>query len=217
MHCPTPTPPPHAVSPPKVRDALAATTGVVYDSVLVNLYPDGKAGMRFHVDPLYGRWTPRQAVVSLGDTRTFVFREISDYNVRCVRGGRRRGRCRQAKGANWQGRCFGWDSREVLPPLQTCTWHACVAQQQQQAVETACPLCLGPHPYPTPILVPHVCTHPRWTYSVRNGDCVLMFGDCQDRLQHCIKVERRGEDAGPRMSLVFKERLKGPDGRYLAD
>jgi hypothetical protein len=32
----------------------------------------------------------------------------------------------------------------------------------------------------------------------------------QDRLQHAIKVERRAEDAGPRMSLVFKRRARGP-------
>jgi hypothetical protein len=34
------------------RDALAALTGVRYDSVLVNYYADGKCGMRYHADPL---------------------------------------------------------------------------------------------------------------------------------------------------------------------
>lgn len=42
----------------------------------------GKCGMRFHVDPLYGVWATPTAVVSLGHTRTFIFREISDYNIR---------------------------------------------------------------------------------------------------------------------------------------
>ena len=51
---------------------------------------------------------------------------------------------------------------------------------------------------------------------MRNGDAVVMRDDCQERLQHCIRVERRAEDAGPRMSLVFKERVKGPGGQYLA-
>ncbi|GLC37428.1 hypothetical protein PLESTB_001587100 [Pleodorina starrii] len=120
----------------KVRDALTAMTGVVYDSVLINYYADGKCGMRYHVDPLYDRWTPNSAVVSLGDTRTFIFREIDDHNT-------------------------------------------------------------------------------RWQYRVRNGDVVLMYDDCQDRLQHCVRVEKRAEDAGPRMSLVFKERLRGPTGQYL--
>ncbi|KXZ43391.1 hypothetical protein GPECTOR_92g614 [Gonium pectorale] len=119
-----------------VRDALQALTGVWYDSVLINYYSDGKCGMRYHVDPLYDRWTPDSAVVSLGDTRTFIFREIRDFNS-------------------------------------------------------------------------------RWHYRVSNGDVVHMFGDCQERLQHCVRVERHAADAGPRMSLVFKERLRGPDGAYL--
>eukprot|EP00198_Chlamydomonas_reinhardtii_P006268 XP_001695604.1 predicted protein [Chlamydomonas reinhardtii] len=122
----------------KVRDELQRLTGVWYDSVLINYYGDGKCGMRYHVDPLYGVWSPESAVVSIGDTRTFIFREISDYNS-------------------------------------------------------------------------------RWQYRVRNGDVVRMWGDCQDRLQHCVRVERAAEDAGPRMSLVFKERLRGPGGEYLQE
>jgi len=35
-----------------VRDRLARLTGQTYDSVLINLYCDGKCGMRYHVDPL---------------------------------------------------------------------------------------------------------------------------------------------------------------------
>ncbi|GIL58763.1 hypothetical protein Vafri_13762 [Volvox africanus] len=120
----------------KVRDELQVLTGIKYDSVLINYYADGKCGMRYHVDPLYDRWTPNSAVVSLGDTRTFIFREVHDHST-------------------------------------------------------------------------------RWQYRVRNGDAVLMFDDCQDRLQHCVRVEKRAEDAGPRMSLVFKERLRGPTGQYL--
>lgn len=58
--------------------------------------------MRFHVDPLYEVWTPNSAVVSIGAKRQFIFREMSDFNV-------------------------------------------------------------------------------RWTYSVRNGDVVVMHSDCQDR------------------------------------
>ncbi|EFJ49206.1 hypothetical protein VOLCADRAFT_104423 [Volvox carteri f. nagariensis] len=120
----------------QVRDRLWELTGVKYDSVLINYYADGKCGMRYHVDPLYDRWTPNSAVVSLGDTRAFIFRAINDHNT-------------------------------------------------------------------------------RWHYRVRNGDVVLMFDDCQDRLQHCVRVEKRAADAGPRMSLVFKERLRGPTGHYL--
>lgn len=67
-----------------MRDELQRLTGVWYDSVLINYYGDGKCGMRYHVDPLYGVWSPESAVVSIGDTRTFIFREISDYNSRCA-------------------------------------------------------------------------------------------------------------------------------------
>jgi hypothetical protein len=49
---------------------------------------------------------------------------------------------------------------------------------------------------------------------VSNGDVVVMFGDCQEVLQHAIKVEAAAEDAGPRVSLVFKQRLQQPDGSW---
>ena len=62
-----------------VRDRLEALMGVRYDSVLINFYPDGKSGMRFHADPLHepdGRqvWADETSVVSLGATREFVLR-----------------------------------------------------------------------------------------------------------------------------------------------
>lgn len=44
----------------------------------------------------------------------------------------------------------------------------------------------------------------------RSGPCQ----SCQERLQHAVKVERRAEDAGPRISLVFKERLRNLGGGY---
>jgi hypothetical protein len=62
-------PPPGGLTPrvAAVRDALAALTGQWYDSVLVNLYEDGKCGMKYHVDPLVsgfracaGRWMGRR-------------------------------------------------------------------------------------------------------------------------------------------------------------
>jgi hypothetical protein len=47
-----------------VRDRLLLLTGQHYDSVLVNLYEDGKCGMRYHVDPLVSHqycWRNRQS------------------------------------------------------------------------------------------------------------------------------------------------------------
>ncbi|MGQ3285633.1 hypothetical protein [Bosea sp. (in: a-proteobacteria)] len=58
----------------------------------------------------------------------------------------------------------------------------------------------------------------RWSFSVRNGDVVLMADGCQERLQHSVAVERalawagRAGEVGPRMSLVFKRRLPGTLG-----
>lgn len=51
-----------------IRDYLERRLGVYYDSVLVNLYPDGKCGMRFHSDPLYNIWQEDSAIVSVGMT-----------------------------------------------------------------------------------------------------------------------------------------------------
>eukprot|EP00775_Hariotina_reticulata_P001430 gene1430-1771_t len=110
------------------RDGLSPRIAQVYDSVLINYYADGKCGMRFHVDPLYGCWTPASAVVSLGATRQFVFRSIEDHSI-------------------------------------------------------------------------------RWSYRVSSGDVVMMFGDCQDKLQHAVKVEATSDAVGPRLSLVYKQRI----------
>ncbi|KAG1660596.1 hypothetical protein FOA52_003027 [Chlamydomonas sp. UWO 241] len=119
-----------------VRDKVKGLTGIEFDSVLVNYYPDGRSGMRFHADPLYGMWEPETAVVSIGQARRFIFREASDITS-------------------------------------------------------------------------------RWEYTVSNGDVVYMWGDCQERLQHSVKVEREDRGAaelGPRMSLVFKRRVRDPAG-----
>lgn len=61
-----------------VRDSLAERTGIYYDGCLLNLYPDGGSGMRYHADPDQGvLWDYETAVVSLGATRRFSFRTIS--------------------------------------------------------------------------------------------------------------------------------------------
>jgi len=63
----------------KLRDRLQATTGDYYDGCLLNLYPDGQSGMRYHIDPDQGTvWDYDTAVVSVGSTRRFAFRKISN-------------------------------------------------------------------------------------------------------------------------------------------
>eukprot|EP00188_Purpureofilum_apyrenoidigerum_P006207 Plantae.Rhodophyta-Purpureofilum_apyrenoidigerum.ctg9229.p1 GENE.Plantae.Rhodophyta-Purpureofilum_apyrenoidigerum.ctg9229~~Plantae.Rhodophyta-Purpureofilum_apyrenoidigerum.ctg9229.p1 ORF type:complete len:396 (+),score=51.31 Plantae.Rhodophyta-Purpureofilum_apyrenoidigerum.ctg9229:164-1351(+) len=112
-----------------VATRLAELTGVNYDGCLINYYADGQTGMRYHSDPDQGTyWTTDTAVVSIGDTRQFIFRRADDYSMRHV-------------------------------------------------------------------------------YYVTGGDVVIMRGDCQERFQHCVKVESNAEDCGPRMSLVYKRSL----------
>lgn len=60
-----------------VRNLLKEKTGQYYDGSLINLYPDGGSGMRYHADPDQGTiWAYETAVVSVGATRRFAFREI---------------------------------------------------------------------------------------------------------------------------------------------
>jgi alkylated DNA repair dioxygenase AlkB len=125
-----------------IRDRLQTLVGSYYDSVLINYYPDGKSGMRFHSDPLYGVWDPDTAVVSLGDPRIMVFRD---------------------------------NLPDLGPPVKGVTR-------------------MEPKHY---------------KYVVSHGTMVHMFGDCQDRFQHSIRTERTAEDAGPRVSLVFKREVRG--------
>ena len=124
------TPPACGLSPllAQVRDRLETMLKVHYDSCLVNVYEDGKSGMRFHSDPLYDEWDPDTAVVSIGATRGFTFRASADHSQ-------------------------------------------------------------------------------RWEYTLRSGDVVHMWADCQERLQHSVRVEKVAEAAGVRISLVYKRRL----------
>ncbi len=51
-------------------------SGMYYDGCLLNLYPDGGSGMRYHSDPDQGvLWDYETAVVSVGATRRFSFRQ----------------------------------------------------------------------------------------------------------------------------------------------
>ena len=67
------------------RDAVRDGIGHHYCSVLLNHYPDGGSGMRFHADPGQGEtegWGYSTAVVSVGATRLFTFRRRQDASMR---------------------------------------------------------------------------------------------------------------------------------------
>ena len=64
-----------------VRDRLYNETSHYYDGCLLNFYPDGDSAMRYHIDPDQGvLWDYETAVVSIGATRRFSFRESSSGN-----------------------------------------------------------------------------------------------------------------------------------------
>ena len=66
----------------QVRDVLHQEMGSYYDCCLLNLYPDGDSGMRYHSDPEQGElWGFDTSVVSVGATRRFAFRGISSNVV----------------------------------------------------------------------------------------------------------------------------------------
>ena len=60
-----------------IRNQLYNITGQYYDGCLLNLYYNGKSGMRYHSDPDQGvLWDYDTAVVSIGASRRFTFRSI---------------------------------------------------------------------------------------------------------------------------------------------
>jgi alkylated DNA repair dioxygenase AlkB len=74
-----------------IRNALAArgsppqgslsASSQYYNACLLNLYPDGASGMRYHCDPDQGtKWDYDTAVVSLGAARRFAIRPIPLHN-----------------------------------------------------------------------------------------------------------------------------------------
>lgn len=66
-----------------LRDRLEATTGARYNSVLLNLYRDGKDSISWHADdePELGP-NPTIASVSLGSERDFILRRNDDPGVK---------------------------------------------------------------------------------------------------------------------------------------
>ena len=46
-----------------------------FDGVLVNYYPNGNISMGYHSDPIEDKWDNNFVILSLGDSRDFIFRE----------------------------------------------------------------------------------------------------------------------------------------------
>jgi alkylated DNA repair dioxygenase AlkB len=70
-----------------IRNAVRATLGQDYDSVLLNHYQGRRSGMNFHSDPgqgAEGGWDFSTSVVSAGACRRIVFRRIGSPQLRCT-------------------------------------------------------------------------------------------------------------------------------------
>lgn len=52
--------------------------GIIFDGVLVNYYPNSRAQMGYHSDPQDNKWDNNFIVLTIGQTRRFIFREISN-------------------------------------------------------------------------------------------------------------------------------------------
>lgn len=50
-------------------------------------------------------------------------------------------------------------------------------------------------------------------YHLHDGDCVWMFGDCQERFQHAVLRAENLGNMGPRVSVVFKKSIPSPSGK----
>lgn len=65
----------------RVRDLLDEQLHQYFDCCLLNLYPDGKSAMRYHIDPDQGSlWDYDTVIVSVGASRRFGFRRVNVDN-----------------------------------------------------------------------------------------------------------------------------------------
>lgn len=46
-----------------------------FDGILINYYPNGNISMGYHSDPIEDKWDNNFVILSLGDSREFIFRE----------------------------------------------------------------------------------------------------------------------------------------------
>lgn len=64
----------------EIRDSIYQKYNIYFDSVLANYYLDNKVGMRYHSDPLNDIWDTHFMILSIGDSRKIIFREIENID-----------------------------------------------------------------------------------------------------------------------------------------
>ena len=60
----------------EIKNQVEEDFGIKFSGILVNYYPDGNSSMGYHSDPIENKWDNKFIVISFGDTRNFIFREI---------------------------------------------------------------------------------------------------------------------------------------------
>ena len=62
-----------------IQNKVKEIYGLYFDSVLINFYENGNVGMNYHSDETYNEWSEESVIVSFGDERKVIFRNINDY------------------------------------------------------------------------------------------------------------------------------------------
>tara|TARA_X000000950_G_scaffold265505_1_gene339860 strand:- start:1357 stop:1896 length:540 start_codon:yes stop_codon:yes gene_type:complete len=68
----------------KIQEKIKKEIGVYFDSVLINYYQNGSIGMKYHSDETYNEWEEESVVISFGDERKIIFREITNKESKCT-------------------------------------------------------------------------------------------------------------------------------------
>ena len=63
----------------KILEKLENDFSIKFDGILVNYYQDGNTNMGYHSDPIEN-WDNNFIVISLGQTRKFIFRDKNEKN-----------------------------------------------------------------------------------------------------------------------------------------
>ena len=167
-----------------------------YDGCLLNLYPDGGSGMRYHIDPDQGiLWDYPTAVVSVGASRRIAFRPIppltsakttpslQDNEMTTITS------VATKKGKKTKRRSNNLD--QSILPASIGSIDDSRDKNQRVGFSVASTSSRN---------LPH-------TFALMHGDVTEMFDNCQSTYQHAVKTAEDKNETAPRVSLVFKKTL----------
>ena len=59
----------------KIREIISKKFKINFDGILLNHYYDNNSSMGYHSDPIEDKWSNNFMIISIGETREFIFRE----------------------------------------------------------------------------------------------------------------------------------------------